>query len=155
MTTHRAIETAVPSKKDTSLAERSSRVLASHVKSTRNPHIQIMIDGESKESVTLPASALRLLVDILVQMAEGNAVSVIPIRAELTTQEAAELLNVSRPHMVSLVESGEIPYRKVGSHRRVLAKDVLAYKAKIDEERLKTLAELSEQAQKLKMGYEE
>jgi excisionase family DNA binding protein len=88
-------------------------------------------------------------------MAEGNTVSVIPIRAELTTQEAAELLNVSRPHMVSLVESGEIPYRKMGSHRRVLAKDVLAYKAKIDEERLKTLAELSEQAQKLKMGYEE
>ena len=86
-------------------------------------------------------------------MAEGNAVSVIPIRAELTTQEAAELLNVSRPHLVSLVESNEIPYRKVGSHRRILAKDVLAYKAKIDEERLKTLAELSEQAQKLKMGY--
>ena len=103
----------------------------------------------------MPASALRLLVDILVQMAEGNAVSVIPIRAELTTQEAAELLNVSRPHMVNLVESGEIPYRKVGSHRRILAKDVLAYKAKIDEARLKNLAELSEQAQKLKMGYEE
>jgi excisionase family DNA binding protein len=153
--THKAIETAVPSKKDTSLAAQSSRILATHVNSTQNPSIQILIDGKSKESITLPASALRLLVDILVQMAEGNAVSVIPIRAELTTQEAAELLNVSRPHMVSLVESGEIPYRKVGSHRRILAKDVLAYKAKIDEERLKTLAELSEQAQKLKMGYEE
>ena len=151
----KAIETAVPSKKDTSLAAQSSRILATDVKSTQNPSIQILIDGKSKESVTLPASALRLLVDILVQMAEGNAVSVIPIRAELTTQEAAELLNVSRPHLVSLVESNEIPYRKVGSHRRILAKDVLAYKAKIDEERLKTLAELSEQAQKLKMGYEE
>ena len=100
MTTHRAIETAIPSKKDTSLAEHSSRILASYVKSTQNPNIQILIDGKSKESVTLPASALRLLVDILVQMAEGNAVSVIPIRAELTTQEAAELLNVSRPHMI-------------------------------------------------------
>ncbi|MBS0351425.1 MAG: helix-turn-helix domain-containing protein [Proteobacteria bacterium] len=153
--THKAIETAIPSKKDTSLAMQSSRILATHVKSTQNPSIQIFIDGKSKESVTLPASALRLLVDILVQMAEGNAVSVIPIRAELTTQEAAELLNVSRPYMVTLAENGEIPYRKVGSHRRILAKDVLAYKVKIDEERLKTLAELSEQAQKLKMGYEE
>ena len=115
---------------------------------------RFVIEGQAQESVTLPATALRLLVDILVQMAEGNAVSIIPVRAELTTQEAAELLNVSRPQMVSLVESGEIPYRKVGSHRRILAKDVLAYKAKIDEARLKTLAELSEQAQKLKMGYE-
>ena len=150
----KAIEIIIPSKKDTSLAELSSRVLATQIKSTRNPSIQILIEGKAQESVTLPATALRLLVDILVQMAEGNAVSIIPIRAELTTQEAAELLNVSRPYMVSLVESGEIPYRKVGSHRRILAKDVLAHKIKIDDARLKTLAELSEQAQKLKMGYE-
>ncbi len=150
----KAIKTIIPSKKDTSLAELSSRILATQIKSTQNPSIQILIEGKAQESVTLPATALRLLVDILVQMAEGNAVSIIPIRAELTTQEAAELLNVSRPHMVSLVESGEIPYRKVGSHRRILAKDVLAYKIKIDDARLKTLAELSEQAQKLKMGYE-
>ena len=60
----KAIETAVPSKKDTSLAAQSSRILATHVKSTQNPSIQILIDGKSKESVTLPASALRLLVDI-------------------------------------------------------------------------------------------
>jgi excisionase family DNA binding protein len=150
----KVIETIIPSKKDTSLAELSSRVLATQIKSTQNPSIQVLIEGKAQESVTLPATALRLLVDILVQMAEGNAVSIIPIRAELTTQEAAELLNVSRPHMVSLVESGEIPYRKVGSHRRILAKDVLVYKTKIDDARLKTLAELSEQAQKLKMGYE-
>ena len=135
----KAIETIIPSKKDTSLAELSSRVLATQIKSTRNPSIQLLIEGKAQESVTLPATALRLLVDILVQMAEGNAVSIIPIRAELTTQEAAELLNVSRPHMVSLVESGEIPYRKVGSHRRILAKDVLAYKTKIDDARLKDL----------------
>ena len=155
MTHIRAVETVIPSKNDTSLAEQSSRILATQVKATHTTSIQILIKGQTQESVTLPATALRLLVDILVQMAEGNAVSIIPIRAELTTQEAAELLNVSRPHMVNLVESGKIPYRKVGSHRRILAKDVLAYKTTIDEARLKTLAELSEQAQKLKMGYDE
>jgi excisionase family DNA binding protein len=154
MTHAKIIETIIPSKKDTSLAEQSSRLLAAQIKSTKNPCIQILIEGETQESVTLPTTALRLLVDILVQMAEGNAVSILPIRAELTTQQAAELLNVSRPHMVSLVENGDIPHRKVGSHRRILAKDLLNYKAKIDEDRLKTLAELSEQAQKLKMGYE-
>ena len=154
MTHAKVIETIIPSKKDTSLAEQSSRLLAAQIKSTKNPSIQILIEGKTQESVTLPATALRLLVDILVEMAEGNAVSILPIRAELTTQEAAELLNVSRPHMVSLVENGDIPHRKVGSHRRILAKDLLNYKAKIDEDRLKTLAELSEQAQKLKMGYE-
>ncbi len=102
----------------------------------------------------MPAAALRLLVDILAQMAEGHAVSIVPVSDELTTQEAAVLLNVSRPHLVKLVESGELPYRKVGSHRRLLAKDVIAYKLKTDESRLKVLGELSEQAQKLKMGYE-
>lgn len=150
----KTIETAIPSKKDTALAEQSSRILATHIKTTQSSVHIFIEEGHKKESVTLPAVALRLLVDILVQMAEGHAVSLLPIRSELTTQEAADLLNVSRPHLVSLIESGEIPYRKVGSHRRILAKDVLAYKSEIDEARLKTLAELSEQAQKLKMGYE-
>lgn len=154
MTHNKAIETIAPSKKDTSLAEQSSRILASHVRSNQSD-IQILIDkGQKQEAVTLPATALRLLVDILVQMAEGNAVSVIPIRSELTTQEAAELLNVSRPHMVKLLENGEIPYRKVGSHRRIFAKDILSYKNDIDKTRLQALAELTEQAQNLKLGYE-
>ena len=151
---HKAIETIIPSKKDTFLAEQSGRILATQIKSTQNPSIQILIEGQTQESVTLPATALRLLVDILAQMAEGNAISLIPVSTELTTQEAADLLNVSRPYMVSLVESGEIPHRKVGSHRRILAKDIMIYKTKIDEARLKALSELSEQAQKLKMGYE-
>ena len=83
MTHAKVIETIIPSKKDASLAEQSSRVLATQIKSTKNPSIQILIEGETQELVTLPATALRLLVDILVQMAEGNAVSILPIRAEL------------------------------------------------------------------------
>jgi excisionase family DNA binding protein len=154
MTHIKAIETIIPSKKDVSLAAQSSQILATHVESAQNLNIQILIEGETLESVTLPAKALRLLVDILAQMAEGNAVSVIPVSAELTTQEAADLLSVSRPYMVRLIEDGDIFHRKIGSHRRILAKDVMTYKTKIDAARLKTLVELSEQAQKLKMGYE-
>jgi excisionase family DNA binding protein len=149
----RAIETVMPTDKEASLAEQSSRILASYVQSTRVPAIQLVKKGKAPEQLTLPVSAIRLLVDILAQMAEGNAVSLIPIHAELTTQEAANLLNVSRPYLVALLEKNKIPYRKAGTKRRILAKDVLEYKAHIDKARHKVLKELSEQAQELDMGY--
>lgn len=149
-----AIETVMPTEKDAALAEQSSRILASYIQSTRVPTIQLIKKGKDPEQVSLPPAAMRLLVDILTQMAEGSAVSLIPIHAELTTQEAANLLNVSRPYLVALLDDGKIPYRKVGTKRRVLAKDVLNYKAKIDEARHEVLDQLSEEAQKLNMGYE-
>ena len=86
---------------------------------------------------------------MLTQMAQGNAVTLIPIHAELTTQQAADILNVSRPFLVEQLEKNAIPYRKVGTHRRILFKDLMDYKANMDRNRLKALEELSAQGQEL------
>ena len=145
----------VPSHKDARLAEESSQVLASFLQSKQAYTIQLVKNKDVMASVKLPTSAYRLLVDILTEMAAGHAITLVPYDNELSTQAAADLLNVSRPYFVKLLEAGTIPFHKVGKHRRVLAKDVLSYKEDVDKAREKTLKKLTAQAQKLKMGYED
>jgi len=83
---------------------------------------------EPVEPIRLPANIFRVIVNMLVEMGNGNAVAVVPVTAELTTQQAADLLNVSRPHLIKLLDRGELPYRMVGTHRKLPAKEVLAYR---------------------------
>lgn len=109
-------------------------------------------DGTQSE-LQVPLSALILFRRILVEMAEGNAVTLLPLHAQLTSQEAADLLGVSRPFLNKLVDGKEIPCRMVGKHRRVLLEDLMAYKKKIDEARSVVLDELAAQAQELDLGY--
>jgi excisionase family DNA binding protein len=103
--------------------------------------------------VTVPSSAIQILVDILDHMAQGNAVSLVPIHAELTTQEAADLLNVSRPFLVKQFEAGKIPFHKVGRHRRIRFADLTDYRDRADQEGAAAADELAAQAQALGLGY--
>ena len=101
--------------------------------------------GRQKKIFKIPRSALKLLGEALTEMGQGNAVAVVPVQSELTTQQAADLLNVSRPFLVNLLDGKKLPSRKVGTHRRVLYKDLLAYKARTDADREKVLlAELAQ-----------
>jgi excisionase family DNA binding protein len=147
--------TVAPTADEAILARESSRQLARFVATRHKKAIQLRIQPEDapEETVSIPESAFRLLNDILTQMAKGNAVTLIPVHAELTTQQAADILNVSRPFLVEQLEKNVIPYRKVGTHRRILFKDLMEYKVEMDRHRLKALDELAEQAQKLGMGY--
>jgi excisionase family DNA binding protein len=147
-------ETVTPSADEVQIAQKTSRRLAKFLVRKRNKPFRLRVEPDNQaEEVVIPASAFRLLIEILTHMAKGNAVTLIPVHAELTTQQAADLLNVSRPFLIEQLQKGAIPYRKVGTHRRVLFKDLMDYKQGMDQHRLKALEELSAQAQELGMGY--
>lgn len=145
----------LPTSEEVVLAQASGRAISAYLQTrAETQQIEILDDKGKSHAVRVPVSALRLLVDVLTEIGEGNAVSIIPIHAELTTQEAADVLNVSRPFLVQLLERGKIQFHKIGTHRRVRYQDVIAYKEQIDAERSKALDALTEQAQELNMGYE-
>ena len=149
----RTREPVVPTAHEAALARETSRLLAQHLDAHRELEVQIIEEAETGEKLTLPAPAVRLLMDILTEMAAGNAMTLIPVHAELTTQQAADVLNVSRQFLVGLLEARDIPFRKVGTHRRIRFEDLMMYKQRIDDERRKVLDDLAGEAEKLDLGY--
>ncbi|MCU0238281.1 MAG: helix-turn-helix domain-containing protein [Pyrinomonadaceae bacterium] len=105
------------------------------------------------ENIELSPSVMEVLRKTLAYIAQGKSVIITPEPTELTTQQAADFLKVSRPFIVKLLENNEIPFRKVGKHRRVRFEDLILYKQRIDQKRLKVLEKLAEQAQELNLGY--
>lgn len=123
----------LPSETESLLAKDMSRLLAARI--AGSDPMELLIPGDSEETLKLPASAARLLLRILQEMARGNAVTLIPLHAELTTQEAADMLSISRPTLVQLLDEKKIRYRRIGTHRRVLFESLMEYKRKARAER--------------------
>ena len=113
------LEPSLPSEADAIFAKETRRVLAERLREDEPLRLRISDDPSPEGTFTLPASALRLLVRILEEMAHGNAVTLIPFHADLTTQEAADMLNISRPSLIQILDEGKIEFRRVGTHCRV------------------------------------
>lgn len=105
--------------------------------------------GKGETTIELPPAVSKIVLDLLLLISKGEAVTLVPFGAELTTQQAADLLNVSRPFLVKLIEEGEIPHHKVGTHRRIRAKDLFKYKQRRDTDREKALQRLIELGQEI------
>ena len=148
------VKTIPPLEKEVEAAVQGQRELASLLSTKFETQRIDIFDKEDKpHTLVLSTSALRLLVDILGELAIGNAVKVVPVHAELTSQEAADLLNVSRPHLVKMLEEGAIPFTKTGRHRRIRFSDLMAFKQQRDAESQEAMEALVRQAQELGMDY--
>jgi excisionase family DNA binding protein len=132
----------LPTPSESKQAEETSRLLSSRLRS-KSPLRLRVVGAPEEETVVLPAFALKMLVGILDEMGRGNTVTVVPVQAELTTQEAAEMLSMSRPSLIQLLDEGRIEYRRVGTHRRVRFESLISYKRRAHAERLAALNELA------------
>ena len=145
----------LPKTHDVDLAGKASVEIASFLSRDKKKDIMFAMKRGNRKEVFfyLSPAIVNIFFRALVQISAGHAVTIVPIHAELTTQEAANLLNVSRPYLIRLLEQGKIPFHKVGRHRRIMFKDLLKYREKSKEKSRKTREALTKQAQDLDMGY--
>ncbi|MEW6168639.1 MAG: helix-turn-helix domain-containing protein [Pseudomonadota bacterium] len=116
----------LPPEEEIAQAKAASRQLA-RLLPKGHKSLRLVTDDNRHEMITIPPGALRLMVDVLTQLGQGRGVTIIPEKAELTTQEVADYLNVSRPYVVKLIESGKLPARTVGTRRRVAFEDLVRF----------------------------
>jgi len=130
-----------PTKQEQKAAMESYDALVSMLEEldTENPEIEI---EETSEKIRIPLNALKLLAKILEETSKGRLVSIVPVATEMTTQAAAELLGCSRPHLIKLLEGGEIQYTKVGKHRRIKYEDIAKYKKEMKERQKQLLIDI-------------
>lgn len=144
-------------KEDVELAKAAQRCIVSALDHSRVVNIAVVEDGverlDGAPLLRLPPKVLRLFADLLGTLAQGKAVTIMPKELDVTTQEAAMFLNVSRPYLVRLLDEGKIPHHKVGTHRRIRFEDVVQYKDARRKRSQNALQELVDQAQGLELGY--
>jgi excisionase family DNA binding protein len=116
----------LPPSDEVAQAKEASRQLARLMPEGARP-LQLVTDDNRHEMITIPPAALRLMVDVLTQLGQGRGVTILPEKAELTTQEAADYLNVSRPYVVKLIETGKLLARVVGTRRRIAFEDLVRF----------------------------
>jgi excisionase family DNA binding protein len=145
----------LPTAEEAALAKLCSQELAAVLETKLDVHsLSLTSPSGQLKQVEIPVSALRLMVNILTELGEGNTVKLVPIHAELTTQEAADLLNVSRPTLIKLLDEGKISYHRTGNRRKVRFTDLRQYQSQLETQRLQALDELSQLDQELKLGYQ-
>lgn len=137
-----------PNVEDSELAREATARIVPFARAQKPLQVRI-IEAENQEPLVLPVGAVALLKDILEAMAAGHSITVIPLHAELTTMEAADILNVSRPYLIKLLEANEIPFHKVGRHRRVRMQDVMDYKDRTDRAREAILDQMVAESEEL------
>jgi excisionase family DNA binding protein len=137
----------LPSEAEARMAAELARKIA--VRLAEGGGLKVQVEGKEGEAEPLPPIAARLVLDLLEELARGNAVTVSAIEAELTTQQAADLLNISRPSLIQLLDAGKLPYRRIGTHRRLPLEAVLACKAEAYAKRKAALDEMSTLHQEL------
>ncbi|MEZ5958476.1 MAG: helix-turn-helix domain-containing protein [Hyphomonadaceae bacterium] len=142
-----------PTPEEVALAREASRHLVQHLPPKGAIKLKVLDENDDTSVVEVPTLAMRMLVDILGHMSRGECVTLFPVHAELTTQEAADILNVSRPYLVRLLEEGKIVHHKTGSHRRVRIEDVLAYRNLVAKQRKEALDALAADGQELDPEY--
>jgi len=127
---------------DAEVAARALRRIKDFLARDRSgaPEVEILVEGGPGEALVLPRPAVEMFVHVLAAMANGQGVQIMPLHAELTTQQAADVLNVSRPYLIGLLERGGLPHRLVGRHRRIRFDDLMEYMRQ-DDRRRKTAAD--------------
>jgi len=154
MINSKTVSLRLPSKEDTVLAtEALSQLKRGFNQFLGTQKISLAHGNGDPQIIEVPAIALQMFVGVLVEISLGNTIKITSIPAILTSQEAAELLDISRPKLVKLLDDGVIPYTKKGTHRRVSLNDIMIYKGKRDADNLASIEALAAQAQKLGMGY--
>lgn len=147
-----SLELITPTENEQAEAQAGSRFLSQ----TLQKHEPVRLragTAEDAEEVILSGNLALLMQNVLDAVAQGQTVTVLPAQTEMTTNEAADILGVSRPHLVKLLNGGHIAFRQVGTKRRIPVRDVLRYREETKAKRLQTLQALQDDAQALDMGY--
>ena len=148
MPSDRSLSERLPTPEEADMARNAGTVLARHRNKRGGLSLHVR-KGAKGADVDLPPAVSRLMLDLLLAVGQGEAVTLVPFGGELSTQQAADMLKVSRPFLVKLIENKEIPYHKVGTHRRIRAEDVFAYRQRRDRTRNDALTRLARLGQEI------